>query len=67
MAYAVIAVGGSWGTLSEIALARRRGGVPVICLNGWKIVDRDGAPLPGIDYVDSPEEAVRLALAGRDR
>jgi hypothetical protein len=63
---AVIAVGGSWGTLSEIALARRRGDVPVICLNGWKIVDQNGTPLPGIDYVDSPEEAVRLALAGRD-
>ncbi|MBX6749302.1 MAG: LOG family protein [Micromonosporaceae bacterium] len=62
---AVIAVGGSWGTLSEVALARRRGGVPVICLNGWKIVDQAGTPLPGIDYVDTPEEAVRLALAGR--
>jgi uncharacterized protein (TIGR00725 family) len=59
---AVIAIGGSWGTLSEIALARRRGAVPVICLGGWRVVDQDGAPLPGIDYVASPEEAVRLAL-----
>ncbi|MGY1876165.1 SLOG cluster 4 domain-containing protein [Nocardia gipuzkoensis] len=25
---AVIAIGGSWGTLSEVALARRRGGIP---------------------------------------
>lgn len=32
---AVIAVGGSWGTLSEIALAKRRGGIPVITLGGW--------------------------------
>jgi uncharacterized protein (TIGR00725 family) len=59
---AVIAIGGSWGTLSEIALARRRGGVPVICLGGWRVVDQDGSPLPGIDYVASPEESVRLAL-----
>jgi hypothetical protein len=62
---AVIAIGGSWGTLSEVALARRRGGVPVICLNGWKIVDQNGAPLPGIDHVDTPEDAVRRALAAR--
>jgi uncharacterized protein (TIGR00725 family) len=29
---AVIAIGGSWGTLSEIALAKRRGDVPVVSL-----------------------------------
>ena len=29
---AVVVVGGSWGTLSELALARRRGGVPVVSL-----------------------------------
>ncbi|MBV9142072.1 MAG: hypothetical protein JO115_14350 [Pseudonocardiales bacterium] len=31
---AVIAIGGSWGTLSEIALANRRGGIPVIHFPG---------------------------------
>jgi hypothetical protein len=50
----VIAIGGSWGTLSEIALAKRRGGIPVVCLDGWRITDHDGTPIEGIAYVDSP-------------
>jgi uncharacterized protein (TIGR00725 family) len=60
---AVIVVGGSWGTLSEVALARRRD-VPVISLGGWWIQDGGGRPVGGIRYVASPEEAVRAALAG---
>jgi uncharacterized protein (TIGR00725 family) len=63
---AVIAVGGSWGTLSEVALAKRRGDIPVISLDGWRVLDRDGRPVPGIDVVDSPEAATALALADRD-
>lgn len=59
---AVIAIGGSWGTLSEVALAKRRGDIPVIALGGWRIVDDSGETVPGIQYVDSPESAVRLAL-----
>jgi uncharacterized protein (TIGR00725 family) len=60
---AVIAVGGSWGTLSEIALARRRGGVPVVVLDGWRVVGPDGENVDdGITYVNDPEEAVRVAL-----
>ena len=60
---AVIAVGGSWGTLSEIALARRRGGVPVVVLDGWQVVGADGERVDHeIAYVNSPEEAVRQAL-----
>ncbi|MEY9841123.1 uncharacterized protein (TIGR00725 family) [Streptacidiphilus sp. EB103A] len=31
---AVISVGGSWGTLSEIALAEWRGGIPIVYLDG---------------------------------
>ncbi len=38
----VIAVGGSWGTLSEIALAMRTA-TPVVCLHGWEISDQAGA------------------------
>lgn len=64
---AVIAIGGSWGTLSEIALAKRRGGVPVVVLGGWRIVDADGVPVPGIDYVTSADDAVERAFAGRAR
>jgi uncharacterized protein (TIGR00725 family) len=55
---AVIAVGGSWGTLSEIAFAARRADVPVVCLNGWRILDRDGVPVPGIATAATPREAV---------
>ncbi len=62
---AVVAVGGSWGTLSEVALAMRRGGVPVIWLHGWRIADRDGAALEGITYVDTPEAAARAVEPGR--
>ncbi|MGP4113305.1 TIGR00725 family protein [Streptomyces sp. 4N509B] len=60
---AVIAVGGSWGTLSELAHARRRGGIPVVSLAGWRLLDAAGAPVTGIDHVDTPENAVARALA----
>lgn len=59
---AVIAIGGSWGTLSEVALAMRRGGVPVIVLGGWRVIGPDGETVPGIHYVDTPEEAVQQAI-----
>lgn len=55
---AVIAVGCSWGTLSEIALAMRTG-VPLVCLGGWQVV---GADLP---RAESPADAVRQALTPR--
>jgi uncharacterized protein (TIGR00725 family) len=52
---AVIAVGGSWGTLAEIAFARRLGR-PVVVL--------DGAPgVAGIERAATPGEAVELVLA----
>lgn len=59
---AVIAVGGSWGTLSEVALAMRRGGIPVVVLGGWHVLDAHGVPVSGPCHVDNPEEAVRAAL-----
>jgi uncharacterized protein (TIGR00725 family) len=49
----VIAVGGQWGTLSEIALARRTG-KPVVGLRSWD--------LEGVDRFDAPAEAVRALL-----
>ncbi|ADG87771.1 hypothetical protein TBS_00260 [Thermobispora bispora] len=61
---AVIVVGGSWGTLSELALARR-GGTPVVTLGGWRVLDSSGRPVPGLLAAADPAEAVRLALAGR--
>jgi uncharacterized protein (TIGR00725 family) len=50
---AVIAVGGAYGTLSEIALALRTG-VPVVGLGTWALADVTDAP--------DPEAAVALAL-----
>ncbi len=57
---AVIVVGGSWGTLSELAFAVRRGRVPVVQLGGWRILDRDGRPLPGVRHASSPAEALDM-------
>lgn len=57
---AVIVVGGSWGTLSELALARRRG-KPVVQLDGWRITDADGTPVEGVTYAETPEEAITKA------
>lgn len=59
----VIVVGGSWGTLSELALANRRGAVPVITIGGWRISDQDGRPVESGVEAHSPEEVVRLVLA----
>jgi uncharacterized protein (TIGR00725 family) len=53
---AVIAVGGSWGTLAEIAFARRLGRPVVVVDPGWE-VDGDG-----IERAATPAEAVELAL-----
>lgn len=65
---ALIAVGGAYGTLSEIALALKAG-KPVVGLGTWRL--GDGAPAgaggtPGaaiIEAVDA-EDAVRRALVG---
>ncbi len=58
---AVIAIGGAWGTLSEIGFARKLAR-PVVALRSWPLRDREDADL-GIVDADTPEEAVRMALA----
>jgi uncharacterized protein (TIGR00725 family) len=58
---AVIAVGGEWGTLSEIALARRLER-PVIGLETWPLRNRAGTDL-GITEASSAEEAVAAAIS----
>jgi uncharacterized protein (TIGR00725 family) len=57
----VIAIGGSWGTLSEIALARRSG-VPVVGIGGWQLADRELVT----ETAETAADAVRriLQLAG---
>ncbi|MEU8261831.1 dethiobiotin synthetase [Micromonospora sp. NPDC048999] len=62
---AVIVVGGSWGTLSEMALALRRGAIPVVVLGGWQVLDAHGYPVAGPVHVDTPEAAVAAALGAR--
>lgn len=59
-AHAVIAIGGEFGTLSEIALALKWG-IPVIGLGTWSL-HRPGITVP-IEAVSTPEEAVDRALA----
>jgi uncharacterized protein (TIGR00725 family) len=59
---AVIAVGGEWGTLSEIGHARSFGKT-VVALRSWGLVGREkmeGAP--GVIPVETAEEAVAAAL-----
>ena len=51
---AVVAVGGAYGTLSEIALALVAG-LPVVGLDTWDV--------EGVEVADSPAHAVRRALA----
>jgi uncharacterized protein (TIGR00725 family) len=63
---AVIAVGGEFGTLSEIALALKLG-KPVIGLSTWELA-RAGRPVEAVVPAATPAEAVRLALRlGRER
>ena len=52
----VIAIGRGWGTLSEIALARRLDR-PVFALDTWDV--------KGLEIVKSPAEAVERALEAR--
>ena len=54
---AVIAVGGSWGTISEIAFARRLER-PVVIVEPGLALDGDG-----IEVAATPAEAVELALS----
>jgi uncharacterized protein (TIGR00725 family) len=54
-AESVIAIGRGWGTLSEIAHARRLGRA-VLALDTWDV--------DGLEKVQTPDEAVRRALGG---
>ena len=64
---AVVAIGGGWGTLSEIALALKTG-VPVVGVGTWEPVQA-GSPVEGIVACDDAREAVAeaLRLASRAR
>lgn len=61
----VVAVGGGYGTLSEIGLALKMGR-PVVGLGTWEL-HRDGLVEAAVVQAASPTEAVDLALALADR
>ena len=60
-AQAVIAIGGNYGTLSEIAYALKSG-IPVIGLNTW-VLSRNGQGDDSIIRVHSAAEAVDKAIS----
>ena len=57
---AVVAVGGEFGTLSEIALALQAG-VPVVGLGTFELA-KQGREVPGVIRAGTPEEAADVAL-----
>jgi len=57
----IIAIGGKYGTLSEIGFALGYG-IPVVGLETWELVRGDGKVDQGIVYVRTPEEAVQTAF-----
>jgi hypothetical protein len=58
---AVIAIGGEFGTLSEIGFALKLGR-PVVGLGTWELA-RGGEPVDAIEVASTPEHAVVRALA----
>jgi uncharacterized protein (TIGR00725 family) len=63
----VIAVGGEWGTLSEIGHARAIGRT-VVALRSWALGGRErmqGAP--GVEVTETPDAAVAAALTALTR
>ncbi len=64
---ALIAVGGGWGTLSEIAFAMRTGR-PLVALASWEdALGGSGARAQGgLRRAEDPEQAVALAIAAAE-
>lgn len=59
---AMVAVGGHLGTLSEVALALRRG-IPVVGLGTWVLDPGRLPPAGGVVAAATPEEAVAIVRA----
>jgi uncharacterized protein (TIGR00725 family) len=62
---AMVAIGGAWGTLSEIALALKAGQT-VIGLDTWEL-GRAGEPVEGVIRADDAASAVEMALVRVNR
>ena len=61
-AEAVIGIGGGWGTLTEIGLARKHE-IPVVLLESWGLDRPDGMTDPDLLQAETAGHAVDLALA----
>lgn len=59
--HVVIAVGGSYGTLSEIAFAIGYE-IPVVGLNTWQMIHHSGQMDQKVHRVNTPKQAVELAM-----
>ena len=59
----LIAIGGEFGTLSEVALALKSG-TPVIGLGTWEL-GKGGREVDAVREADGPESAVELAFSLR--
>jgi len=59
---AVVAIGGEYGTLSEVALALKAGR-PVVGLGTWGLSRPGGGPEPALVLAADPADAVARALA----
>ena len=57
----LIAVGGSYGTLSEMAYALSMEKT-VVAIRSWRLEEASDEPVVGLVHVDSPKEAVNIAL-----
>jgi uncharacterized protein (TIGR00725 family) len=55
----IVAIGGGWGTLSEIALAGVLGR-PIVAVSGWRLEHAGELPA-GVHYTGTAAEAVELA------
>jgi hypothetical protein len=58
---ALVAIGGGLGTLSEVALALKRG-TPVVGLGTWRLDPDRLPPQAGIREASTPAEAVQLVV-----
>ena len=62
---ALVAIGGMYGTLSEIALALKLG-IPVVGLRTWRLRQPEGRRVPLV-VAASPEDAVARAVRAASR
>jgi uncharacterized protein (TIGR00725 family) len=58
----LVAVGGSYGTLSELALALKAG-IPVVGLGTWSLIRPGGEADSGVKVAPDPASAVEEAMA----